>query len=473
MTYFLNRIDKIYITRHFGITRKAKKEKKMSFDIPGSIISSVDGYFVCDEKCNTMFTDKKTFPFFKKDLFSSSIRKINSDMCSLKNNKTSHSKVPNINFCSCVFSSNDDCHFLYNSKINLDVYVKNTSTNNRILYFPIIFLRVCLELSPMYANGIVLSNFNPQKVIVDTKNLYVSVNDSTTNCHSGNYTLDEKNIRYSAPELFVKSCHIDNISDMWSLGIVMLEYIIGKNYVDVIGYTSKTIGHFLNTTSIFPVDQIIEICGFKNYKNTNLNCIIVLIKKILEIQPTKRIPLSFCYTYLARIMNVEYDTLSYYLTKEHESFPYDTKRGINIRAVHKKVENYHHSIHNAFELAVSICDRFCEKKDLPFDKETLIYCLYIATCFNNHYDNKYDGELSLLFFKKKLNNQMKYKITNIISCLNFELYRPTFYSYLRKKESVSVIDRNIIFIIMGTRDIFHKSNDEKYIIFNEYKKNKN
>jgi hypothetical protein len=446
----------------------------MSSVISDSTISSVDGYFICDEKCNTLFMDKKTFPLFKKDLLSSSIKKINSEMCSPKNNKINPSKILNVNFCSCVFSSNNDHNFLYTPEMNLDMYVKNTNTNNRISSFAIIFSRVCLELSPMYASGIVQSNFNSQKVIVDINTLYVTVNDSNTNFNYPikNYT-DEQNIRYSAPEVFVDPYNIDTLSDMWSLGIVMLEYIIGKNYLDVIGHTPKTIGHFLKTTTIFPVDKIIEMCGIGDYQNTDLSRIIILIKQILKIQPSKRIPLSFCYTYLTSIMGIEYNTLSHYLTKEYDSFPYDTKRGINIRAVHKKIENSHYSIHNAFELGVSICDRFCSKKDLPFDQQTLLYCLYISSCFTTHYNNKYDGSLSRLFFGKELNNQMKYKITNIISALNFDLYRPTFYSYLYNKNgSVSEIDRTIIFIIMKIRDIFHKSNDQKYIIFNEHKKNK-
>ena len=331
-------------------------------------------------------------------------------------------------------------------KMSLFDYINNTTSKERLPHFHKVFSQVCLGLAPIHSNGMVHTDIKSRNLLIDPATHQITVIDLSGVRFEVNETTDHTSTAtYRPPELF--DLYERNLkprekygphNDVWSIGITMLEYITGENRVEACD-TERDIGLFVNRDKQFPVRKIMIEDGIYPDEIKDITNIIenALVRRIEDILSMYEMYNLFSVERLPSLV-IEYS--EYKIVESDE-------RNTAIQHQHMcAIKSSCDSVMYAFELGVNICDRYCYKTSETFTNNLLEKCLYIAVCFLT--DDGYDGDWSELFFSDFDN--VKSQIINIITVLEFDIYRPTFYSYLQKKKQIiTPFDRSVIFQLMS------------------------
>ena len=366
-------------------------------------------------------------------------------------------------------------------KTTLDKYISKTTAQDRRPYFRRVFAQICLGIAPIHSGGMVHIDLKPYNALIDPQNLEVTVIDLGGIRFEYNETTKyTSTIVYRAPELFDSySQHLHPTekfgphNDVWSLGIMMLEYLTGKNILLQFYGDEDITGAFVNREKPYPVRKTMMKYGI----NPDLCEFTRLIERMLTRSITERISLAEVYSILTGGEKIKMDM---FRTKTQVSkipvkelcIVSSNERTATIQRLHKKMEDTQESIQYAFELAVSLADRYSIKKleidigaDYVYTDDLLQACLFISTSFLT--DDCENGEwCSLIIGETTLPQEVKALIVNIVSVLDFDIYRPTFHSYLQKFRRISEVDREVIFEMMGNVQNYGKTNEELFIEFN-------
>jgi serine/threonine protein kinase len=113
------------------------------------------------------------------------------------------------------------------NKISLNILMETNCLENEELIKNIIFY-ICLELYYLYSNNIIHNDIKPSNILIGNENPIISLCDFGAMRYEGEIS-DEYTKFYVAPEYFLNNGPRNNKSDMWSLGIIMIEMFYTKN----------------------------------------------------------------------------------------------------------------------------------------------------------------------------------------------------------------------------------------------------
>lgn len=340
--------------------------------------------------------------------------------------------------------------------MDLACYIDNTTISDRFSNFRKIFSQVCLGLSYLHCNNLVHADLKSTNILLDIDTLHINIIDFSLVFEINNSSSNVTTSSYCAPEIFtnIGQKKYGPHNDIWSLGIVMLEFLTGENRME--GLTSTNIAAFVNREKPYPVKRFIREANL-NPDSPEVIFYTELIERMLTRKFEDRLTLSQVYFILCS------KKLPTSVRKYPSYIFYESDSRINaIKKMHSFVTEHRDSIKYSFELGVNICDRYCYKTREVFNDELLNICLYIATCFLT--DDGRDGEWENIFFGR-INKSISKKIVDVIKVLDFDIYRPTFYSYVKKTQYVDKVARQVIFEMMGDITSYRKSYKELYNIF--------
>lgn len=345
-------------------------------------------------------------------------------------------------------------------------YIFETTPSYRIPQFREIFSQVCVGLAPIHDNGMTHTDIKSRNILIDPITLHTVVIDlSGIHFETNNTNTPTSTLSYRPPELFEDE-YGDDIpaiyrfgphNDVWSLGVTMLEFLTGENRIESLmgEYMEECdVAQFVNRKNKFPVRRIVRENNL-NPDSIELSEHVKLIEKMLVRNIESRISLQAVYKILTgKQLPVMIRTY------ECEKFPQSDKRTNVIVRFHalplSESEKY------SFDLAVSIGDRFCDKTGYDFTGKLFAECLYIAVCFLTDDTN---GNCCEDIFGEKMNDNMKDCIVNIIRVLDFDIYRPTLYSYIQSHKRVTKFDREVMFELMGNPMNHGISHEKLYDMF--------
>jgi serine/threonine protein kinase len=174
-------------------------------------------------------------------------------------------------------------------------YINETSDQFRISLFYKIFQQVCVEVSHIHDSGFIHSGINTDTLLINLGTQTVKLISSS----------EPNNSIYQSPELLDKN---DNIyskyfvfgthNDIWSIGMTMLEFIVGRQYKSLVETHENQISNFLSKDNIFPVVDFINSKGY-NLENHGMNKIINIIENMLVKDIDERYNLNTCYKSLS------------------------------------------------------------------------------------------------------------------------------------------------------------------------------
>jgi serine/threonine protein kinase len=370
---------------------------------------------------------------------------------------------------------------------DLHSYIKKTKYNERMLIFKNVFISLCHALNNLHSNGLIHMDLKSRNVLISKTNDVYLIDFSSVRFEINNFTDHNSSVASRPPEYFNQYFKkIENVekfgpyNDIWSLGILMLEFICDENRLDSFDEDEEQIGGFVNREKPFPVRKILN-------ENVTFNdeTIIKLIESMLKRDFTKRPTLDIVYkTLCGKELNTSCSCIETFCThkesddivriypdrmfekKQHTSDEYNEERKNAILDQHDSVSNdEYEEIMYAFELGVSICDRYCLKTDEDFTYDLLEKCLYIAANFLNEETGMLED-----FIEENFN-----LVFTILNTLEYDIYRPTFYSYLQQKlcRHVTSCDISVIFQLMCDVSNYELCYDELYCKFLESQKIKN
>ena len=113
------------------------------------------------------------------------------------------------------------------NKFSLNMLIGKNYLEDEVLIKTIIFY-ICLELYYLYSNNIIHNDIKPSNILIGNENPIISLCDFGAMRYEGEIS-DEYTKFYVAPEYFLNNGPRNNKSDMWSLGIIMIEMFYTKN----------------------------------------------------------------------------------------------------------------------------------------------------------------------------------------------------------------------------------------------------
>lgn len=188
---------------------------------------------------------------------------------------------------------------LSHHKTDLNNFIINTNTEDRILYFNSVISQLFRALYILKQYGIIHADIKPNNILVDYEpdgcpQCYIA--DFGISHYEVLYTCDTSTIytvNYRPPEICLESAILCYASDIWALGITMLEFII-NNHVFNFTEGSTTNNEILNSIFAIVEDQYLDVNYIlKKYLNDfQYSSIgidnIKLLCSMLHVEPNKR-----------------------------------------------------------------------------------------------------------------------------------------------------------------------------------------
>ena len=109
--------------------------------------------------------------------------------------------------------------------INCQIFENEKSIQNIIFY-------ICLELNYLHFNNIIHNDLKPSNILISNESPLVPLCDFGAMRYEGEISNENTNY-YVAPEFFFNNCKRNNKSDMWSLGISMIEMFYTKYILEL------------------------------------------------------------------------------------------------------------------------------------------------------------------------------------------------------------------------------------------------
>ena len=123
------------------------------------------------------------------------------------------------------------------NKFSLNMLMETIYLEDEILIKNIIFY-ICLELYYLYSNNIIHNDIKPSNILIGNESPCTSLCDFGAMRYEGEIS-DEYTIFYVAPEFLYNNGRRNNKSDMWSLGIIMIEMFYTKYILELIKKVKK------------------------------------------------------------------------------------------------------------------------------------------------------------------------------------------------------------------------------------------
>ncbi len=442
------------------LTELMKPQKDLVFEgekfsTPRLLVDS--GSFGRVFKLKDETVEKETDFFYNEcdDLLENNIREANFH--------SSFPKNKNIIPCNSVeIKSNNILSFIMPfEKLNLKQYIKTVDTSTRILHFYSILSQLCEGLSSLHSNNIYHNDIKPKNIMINPITMEILIVDFGSIRFEQNLTIDTPTtLSYAPPEFFETYENYENLTpetkfgsynDMWSLGITMLEFLTGENRVESLNNEDE-IGKFINRLDPFPIKTILKDNKI-DINDPVIFEIYIIISKMLIRNINERISFPDLY-FLLNHKNIPLYIRTY---PENEKIKHikPFKRAISCVIKHIKLANLSsYSHYYSFELAISICNRYCIKTKKWVTPNLIFQCLHIANALI------LDGcSNDFIIVDKK-------KVTHILKTLNFDIYRPTLASYIQKiNGTITFEERIIVFDIITNVKNLNKSIDELFDIF--------
>jgi serine/threonine protein kinase len=115
--------------------------------------------------------------------------------------------------------------------INCQIFENEKSIQNIIFY-------ICLELVYLHFNNIIHNDLKPSNILISNESPLVPLCDFGAMRYEGEIS-NEYTKYYVAPEFFYNNDKRNNKSDMWSLGIIMIEIFYTKNISEKLSELDK------------------------------------------------------------------------------------------------------------------------------------------------------------------------------------------------------------------------------------------
>jgi serine/threonine protein kinase len=115
--------------------------------------------------------------------------------------------------------------------INCQIFENEKSIQNIIFY-------ICLELVYLHFNNIIHNDLKPSNILISNESLLVPLCDFGAMRYEEEIS-NEYTKYYVAPEFFYNNDKRNNKSDMWSLGIIMIEIFYTKNISEKLSELDK------------------------------------------------------------------------------------------------------------------------------------------------------------------------------------------------------------------------------------------
>ena len=369
-----------------------------------------------------------------------------------------------------------------------DLINKNISKNTKILMFFPLLKQLIQGLSYIHNNFISHGDIKPENILIYGNKDLLNKDDITDYLKSAtvqitdysglnieyNNTMDNTStLHYKAPELYIK---MDNkfkkslketythSNDIWSMGITMLEYLIGYNIISKLHKKSMKIkekeflSRFFHSMKSLDVSILLKNNGYDINNNIVKNIInileLMLCKKINERINTYNLSI-FIQHYLNKNKYIYIDNnigdsslFDFPLFNniiEHDNII--SKEYINIKLRENSIIKLHdfmkideYSDPNDSQylpLSLSLFDRLLSKNIIKVDNDcsqfmydkTLLECYYIASRYLL-------SDIDILFIAEYLNvdiDMIHIDILEILKQLDFDIYRPTILTYLNNQ----------------------------------------
>ena len=143
----------------------------------------------------------------------------------LRQNKENYfSKLNEIN----IFDDNKYVFLIFKeNKIALNIMMETNNFKGEELIQNITFY-ICLELYYLHLNNIIHNDLKPSNILISNKSPFISLCDFGAMRYEGEISNENTNY-YVAPEFFFNNCKRNNKSDMWRLGVIMIEMLYTTN----------------------------------------------------------------------------------------------------------------------------------------------------------------------------------------------------------------------------------------------------
>lgn len=354
-------------------------------------------------------------------------------------------------------------------------YVKKHSITDRIQNFKKVFLPICEALLYMHSNNIYHIDIKPLNILMNFETLETKLADfSGVKFEINDTTEHTSTISYRPPELFPQYENYKKLSnykkfnshnDIWSLGLTMLYYLTGENRSDSFE-DPDSISTFVNRKKPYPVRKILAEHTIDYEENKEISKI---IESMLVRNHTRRIRIRELYKKLGGDLKVFYSKFKkVYNEESFENIIDSEDRNVSIKKQYEYCLEEHEIVRHSFALGVSICDRYCFKSGEKYSSDLLGVCIYIATFFLT---DKYINLKKRMFLGKF---KLKSKIVMILQVLEFDIYRPTLYSYIQKRVKIGSIGKEVLYRMMRDVEYFKKDFKQLYHIYkHEVKKQRN
>ena len=347
-------------------------------------------------------------------------------------------------------------------------YIDRTSFDERMPHFFSVFNQLVNACSLMNQMGYVHTDIKPKNIVVSLETPKDPNNNSTlhlmlVDCGGVHFEINEytrftTTSDYGAPENFDRYYQKYNESSIsskkytpyiesWSVGLTMLEFIVGYNVVGEFEDDYEKIERFICQNE-FPVDRILE----RNDVQVD-DKIRTLLKCLLRSKAENRIPLNHSTVYKLSIPQIslsssknsnEYDCYET-STIDDERVVFDSiqserrKKAIQImfRFIEKSEFN---EPKIAFDIALNLTDQYVHTSDgsIIYSTQLLRKFIFIVTCIlTDSHENWTD-----VFFKNeksKWNQDPRKRLTHnksiveIIQWSGFDLYHKGIFSVVSKK----------------------------------------
>lgn len=306
----------------------------------------------------------------------------------------------------------------------LDTYIKITSSKDRILNFIDIFKDVVFSLHKLHSINLIHGDIKAGNVVL-IAGVATLIDFGGTVFEQTKYTRHTSTVTYRSPELFESTNNIDTSNDIWSLGILFLEYIIGYNpvqkYYDFSACddeNEKNIYNFIKT------DKLSEVISSIDNKFCDL------LTKMLTVDKKKRCCINDVVKFFETNGDTNGDTKDTVIVSPFSNTPlkYNSFDFAVIKEFHDivkncKIERYKY----CFPLAVSIYKRYINiSGDIP-SINILSTCMFISISVltNNFYE----------YTLGQIDNEL---VCKIVTVLDFKLYTETFYKWMNTSENCKI-----------------------------------
>lgn len=349
------------------------------------------------------------------------------------------------------------CTSMTNHKMNLTEFINSVSRERRMKSFIKIFSQVVRSVCELHSNGVVHRNLTPDNILIDIDH---SVNAYVTGLCSISYEVNTtcKNVtemQYTPPELKNRPRKYGPYNDVWTLGITMIKFIVGGTFSLNKYIVGDALRNLLSRSAPSRQnDLILQVIEMTTRVKDRVD--IYTVYRLLDGPEMSPFPREYS--------PIQKCTLE-------DCIECRRRRDV-ITKVYRKMTNRRRSLYKTsvlhLDLGVSICDRYCEKSGENFSSRLFKICVYIATVF------LYDGNLAVhdrqvrkTFLFDRFSKEVRYTITCILSTLEFDIYRPTFYSYVQSKRGNFLLmdDEDTICRIFSDVDNFDIPHDELYKLY--------